>query len=76
MGVLGRPRAIWVGPLQCEEAVGGRHQRAMVMKVAVAATLVGVKRELALALLVVQSDQPRQPREARERLGVGVGWEC
>jgi hypothetical protein len=71
--VSGRPRAIWVGPLQCQEAVGGRHQRAVVVKAEVAAAFVVVKAELALELLVVELDHPAQSGEARELLGFGVG---
>ena len=71
----GRPRVIWVLPLQGQEPVGGGDQRGVVIPPEPGAALVVVKAELALELLVVELDLPSQAGEAGEPLGLGVGGE-
>ena len=51
------------------------HDRAVVMEPEVAAAFVVVEAEFAFELAVVQFDDPPQSGQARETLGLGVGWE-
>jgi len=73
--VSGRPRVIWVLPLQGQEAVGGGDQRGVVMPAQPGAAFVVVKAEVSFELAVVQLDLPPQPGEHGDVLVGGVGGE-
>jgi hypothetical protein len=67
VAVSGRPRAIWVLPLQGQKAVGGCDERAVVVKAEVAATFVvdveraylGFPHELSIDPIFAQTIAPR-----------------
>ena len=68
-GGSGRPRVIWVLPLQGQEPVRGGDQRGVVIPPEPGAAFVVVEAELAFELLVVELDLPAQPASRASRSG-------